>query len=305
MDSHRFDAFTKWVAQTRLSRRTALRQLGWGGMAAGLFGAMAAPMRASAQATPAATPTAGAAGELAANNATLFVQTAASGTFGPNPAATGTPPAATGTDTSATAATPTAAQPAAYRLTLHGHTGETIGFSDRPARNFGEVPTPRFLKSLGFTPADPPNAALVVDTAQAQDAVFLLELMTPAYDPGTQTLTYDANLLQQYPNARGSALTPLAGKAQSTTPAASFESASLFIDDCPDATLYCFDPYDSTKLVGTIPIGYCWDWHKWCCNPCAGIDAQALCGNAFGAACSYGSPATYCQYSLTSPALAC
>ena len=81
-----------------------------------------------------------------------------------------------------------------YLLTLTGHSGETIYFSDRPEREFGEVKTNQFFQSMGFTPANPPNAALVVDAPDQEDDVLLLELFNAAYDEGTQTLTYGSDI---------------------------------------------------------------------------------------------------------------
>ena len=176
---------------------------------------------------------------------------------------------------------------------MHGHTGETIGFSDRPQRNFGEVPTPKFFTGLGFLPNNPPNAALVVDTPQQQGAVVLVELLDPQYDAASQTLTYEANLLHQYPNPKSDGLMALAAQAQSTAPA-SFTNVSLFIDDCPDSTNdTCF--VGGCTSVGTITSGNCWSWATWTCNPCGSyagtcnstysacnsscLDDIALCGN--------------------------
>ena len=260
-----FDALTRRVATTRLSRRGALRQLGAGGLAAGLLGgATLAPRPAGAQATPPATPAASPPAEpaepvagLAANNATLFVQTMASGVLEANPAATGD------------AATPATAQPGAFRLTLQGHHGETIAFSDRPERRFGEVQTSRFLQVMGFTPVDPPNAALVTDLEGQADAVVLLELTAATYDSGTQTLTYEANLLHEYPNRHGSGLASLANATQTTTSAASFSTASLFIDDCPDGAITCVNRNGATEPFAD-PVGYCWNYGHACCAPCAG-----------------------------------
>lgn len=295
MDSARFDRLTVALASRPVTRRRALAAgtTLLSGLASSLRGGRAQP------ATPSTTPTAPATAGLAANNASLFVQTATGGTFQPNPAGSATP-ATVGRGT------PAATQPhGAYLLTLHGHSGETIGFSDRPQRNFGEVKTSRFLQSMGFTPANPPNAALVVDTPQQADAVVLLELMTPAYDSGTQTLIYEANLLHQYPNQRGSALAPLASTVQRATPAATFGSASLFIDDCPDGSITCTDPYTG-DVVGTVPVGYCWSWSLACCAPCCPTcSLQAACDNAFGTACTYGSQTISCNATLNIPEFGC
>jgi len=277
MEANRFDQISKRFAR-RLSRRRALQQLGASGLAAGLLAAAALPAGATAtQGTPAATAVADA---LAANNATSFVQTATGGSFRPNPLA--------GTAASSGPGTPAAAQHGTYLLTLHGHNGETIAFADRPQRTFAEVPTRRFFTGMGFTAVNPPNAALVADLPGQPDAVVLLELLNPEYDAGTQTLTYEANLLHQYPNARGNALAPLVAKAHAPAlPAAlTFGPASLFIDDCPDGNEGCWAPGgDQCVFVGYTTFGNCWSWSTWTCNPCGAYpshcnSAYSICNNS-------------------------
>jgi hypothetical protein len=51
-----------------------------------------------------------------------------------------------------------------HTLTLEHGLGQTVYFSDRPSRDVGATPTPRFLNTLGFSADNPPNAALIVDT---------------------------------------------------------------------------------------------------------------------------------------------
>lgn len=65
--------------------------------------------------------------------------------------------------------------------------GQTLFFSDRSDRIVGMVPTEQFLiggardEGLGFTPADPPNAALVLDDGRT----LVVELIDPEYDAAT------------------------------------------------------------------------------------------------------------------------
>ena len=56
-----------------------------------------------------------------------------------------------------------------YTLTLEQGLGHTIYFSDRPDRIVGAPRPPQFLEGLGFPDDNPPNAALVVETADGQD----------------------------------------------------------------------------------------------------------------------------------------
>jgi hypothetical protein len=265
MDANRFDRVARTFASTRLSRRSALRA-GAAGLA--VSRAASGPRAAAQEATPAA-------GGLAENDASLFVQTATAGSFKPNPAAgAAATPGAAGTPAAES-------RHGAYLLTLEGHAGETIGFSDRPQRAFGEVKTTRFFASMGFTPANPPNAALVADTAEQEDDVLLLELLNPAYDEATKTLSYVADVLQQY---QGEVLKPLAAQQRDRTIAAEFGTASLFIDDCPDITT-CFAP--GLIPVGPVPggpIGACWSWSAFACLPCNGqsLDYYAgVCNNTY------------------------
>ena len=119
----------------------------------------------------------------------LFVQTAAGGSFTANPGA-GTPGATDG-------AIPVGAG-ADFLLTLEGHTGTTVYFSDRPDRVFGEAPTQRFLEGLGFTPTNPPNAALVTRDETGTEDILVVELVAPVFDAPAGSLTYGVNVLSTY-----------------------------------------------------------------------------------------------------------
>ena len=203
MDSRRFDALAKALAAPEQSRRAALRRLGVASLAAVLGAAGLGRARAQ-DATPAASPmTGGAVTEF------LYVQSFAGGTFRPKPGEAGV-----------------------YELTLTGGTGHTVYFADRPERQVGIVPTARVLGAIGFDPANPPNAALVAQTADGEDVV-VVELLAPRYDERTQTLVYDARVLANY---EGEALRHLAARQADPALHESFGQASLFIDGggCPD-----------------------------------------------------------------------
>lgn len=238
MDSDRFDRLARGVAHSRLDRRAALR----GGTAA------VATIFTVAKATGAqGTPTSDQ--ELASDKSTLFVQTAQAGTFVPfDPA------------------TPDATSHGTHVLTLSGHPGQTIGFSDRPQRNFGSLPTGQFLTELGFTPDNPPNAALVVSTP-AGDDVLVVELLNPSYDPDGALLMYEANILAEY---TGAELAPVADQQRDSQLAEEFDRVSLFIDDCPDANpLNCYN-IDCTIVGDLGDQGMCWNWSTITCEPCNG-----------------------------------
>jgi hypothetical protein len=195
MTTHRMDAFARILA-VRLARRRTLRQaaavfLSGGGLA------MAAG-RVRAQTTPTAD-------QDAATGSDLFVHTFRSGTLTPN-----------------------ADEAGVYTLSLEGGMGQTVYFAERPARRLGLVSTAVLLEQLGFTPADPPNAALVAQTPQGED-ILVVELTNPRYDEAAGTLAYEVRLLADYV---GSGLSDLAARQDDDQFAASFTTPHLFIDGC-------------------------------------------------------------------------
>jgi hypothetical protein len=269
MNISRFDSLSRSFS-ARLSRRAAIQA---SGVAAGF--ATASPFRAAAQDIP-ATP------DPLTNDATfLFVQSATSGTFAANPAA-GTPSAG---------GTPTAGGGADYLLTLSGHTGNTIFFSDRPERIFGEAPTERFLDGLGFAATNPPNAALVTNDENGNEDVLVVELFDPSYDADAGTVTYGVNLLSDYEGG----LDFVASRQRGEDLAPEFGAVSLFIDDCSDVS-GCLDYPANAKdsvYVGPLPdgtpSGQCWSWSSFSCNPCSGWSQQDYdnaCNNAYPDQCN-------------------
>jgi hypothetical protein len=195
MNPNRFDALARMLA-ARLPRRRALLH----GVAALTAGAsfVTVERRADAQATPSAA-------EDEAVGSDLFVQAFRAGTLTPDPDASGV-----------------------YTLSLEGSMGQTVYFSDRPARRVGLVSTTILLEELGFTPADPPNAALVAQTAEGED-ILVVELMNPRFDEAAGTLAYDVRLLADY---AGGGLADLAARQDDDQFASAFTTAHLFIDGC-------------------------------------------------------------------------
>ncbi len=164
-----------------------------------------------------------------------------------------------------------------YTLTLDQGMGQTIYFSDRPERLVGAVPTPRFLAGLGFLPDNPPNAALVVETADGQTEIAVVELFTPAYDEATHTATYEVAVLEEWEDALGVGLTQTPNDLAAFGDR--FGAAHLFIDDCPDGLLVCEQFDQNGNLMGQgmaiRPVGACWNWGSACCQPCSGgMDAN-------------------------------
>src|SRR5262249_51573101 len=148
----RFDRLTSAFTTGRLSRRAALAAGGSAG-AAGLSAlALGAGTHQPAVAQE-ATPAAGASGPTF-----LFVQLFERGTWAPKPGEDGV-----------------------YLLTLSGYGDQTLFSPDRPDRIVGTVETARFLDALGFTPANPPNAAVVVRTPAGERDVLVVELFDPVF----------------------------------------------------------------------------------------------------------------------------
>ena len=121
-----------------------------------------------------------------------------------------------------------------YVLTLNGVAPQTVYFSDRPARVAGYVTTESFLKGLGFSDKNPPNAAVEVAQAAEDEDTIVVELRHPVYDAAKATLQYDVTIMA---DAKGG-LAYYDKKRDNKLPRA-FSNVSLFIDDCPPAQVTC------------------------------------------------------------------
>jgi hypothetical protein len=263
VDAHHLDSIAKRFADHRRSRRAALAALAGGGAAA-LAGL--GPVRPSAHATAAqdATPPASPEDEDPAGFGAefLFVQIAGGGTWAAKPGEHGV-----------------------FTLTLTSAAASTIYFSDRPERVVGALPTSRFLDNLGFTPAEPPNAALVAQTEEGED-VLVVELFNPVYEeaPGEAsgaTLTYDARVLADYAAA---GLASLVARQDDATLPDRFGPASLFIDDCASKAFFCLDPHG--QFIGDIgkhPM--CWHASSFDCRTCDVEGVNAICNQTYPAQC--------------------
>lgn len=154
--------------------------------------------------------------------------------------------------------------PGRFILTLNHGLGETIYFSDRPAKVFGSVPTPQFLEALGFTPENPPNAALIGHRDANHKDIVVVELFGPTYDTSTNTATYEVTLLDDWRKL---------DETFEQTPddeqhlPREFTAAHLFIDDCPDLWYTCYN--GTSDLSHKIKVGTCWGWFPLPnCYPC-------------------------------------
>jgi hypothetical protein len=242
MDPTRFDRITKLFADHRLSRRQALTQ-GSAGLVAGALAATGLGTAHAQEATPAATPPAG---EAVDKTMFLFVQSFQSGTVAAKEGADGT-----------------------YTLTLAQGLGQTVYFSDRPERIVGAAPTPQFLEGLGFAPDNPPNAALVVETASGDTEIAVVELTNPTYETTTRTATYDVTVLAEWEESLELGFREAPSDLAAVAP--TFGAAHLFIDDCADGYVSCYDnsPPGNGPGRGRFPnpMGFCYSFPSGC-QPC-------------------------------------
>jgi hypothetical protein len=149
-----------------------------------------------------------------------------------------------------------------HTLTLEQGLGQTVYFSDRPARDVGVTPTPQLLQTLGFSAENPPNAALLVDAGDGESDLAVVELFDPVYDEATHTATYQVRGLEAWEEGLASGLqqesTGLDGIAQD------FGTAHLLIDDCADGYVHCTNNSGGTSIWGPFP--FCYNYAQ--CIPC-------------------------------------
>lgn len=265
MESRRFDQLITSLS-TRLDRRNALSG------AAGLTALGLAQSTRGVRAQD-ATPAIGEAAEES-KLAFLFVQLFDQGTWYPKPD-----------------------EAEVYQLTLTGAAAQTLFFSDRPARIVGTVATAQFLDGLGFTPFNPPNAALVVRTPEGERDVLVIELFNPIYTEdfaiaGGVQVSYEARVLEAY---HGDGLAAWATEQEDAELPETFSDISLFIDDCPDLT-GCYERGIGGARVGDFPggrtYGQCWGLIGGCqpdhpnCNGPTLEDLRAQCNQTYAEACA-------------------
>jgi hypothetical protein len=237
MDATRIDRIAKHFADRRLSRRRVLRR-GGAGIAAGALATGSVRQATAQDAAPAETETPGQTKRF------LFVQSFQSGSVTPKEGVEGT-----------------------FTLTLEQELGQTIYFSDRPERIVGATPTARFLGSLGFSPDNPPNAALVAEVGPGDEVIAVVELFDPAYDEAARRLAYDARPLQDWENRLDVGFDEAPADLAQLAPR--FGAAHLFIDDCPDGDITCeANGLQHGRISNDEHCGYCYNWGAGNCYPC-------------------------------------
>jgi hypothetical protein len=247
VDGSQFDRVTRLFSTRRLSRRTALAGVAAGSAAV----ALGNTVTQAQQATPVAEEK---------DLSFLFLQSFEGASLSPS------------------TASPVAGDEMMYTLTLSAGLGQTLFFSDRPEHIVGTVPTPAFLDALGFTPANPPNAALVGNKANGETEILVLELFNPRYDEPTKTATYDVHILQ---NDERVDMQFTSEPELTAAEESDFTAAHLFIDDCADTTYCCKTA--SGDQAGYITVGTCWSWSKLWCYECR--DDSDVCNATYPDAC--------------------
>jgi hypothetical protein len=208
----------------------------------------------------------------------MFVQTAQNGTWGPK-----------------------AGEDGVYTLTLTGLSAQTVYFSDRPSRVVGQMQTAQFLSGLGFTPVNPPNAALVTTSSNGDADVLVIELFNPVFtenvDPSGSTLVYDARVLENFDESR---LADVAGEQNAEAIPADFIGASLFIDDCPDGAGVCNNAAGEGQGP-TLSTGCCFHLFDGAlCHPCmTEEEGTTMCNQAYPEFCGPLGSATACNLEYT------
>ncbi len=245
MELPRVDGITRRFGELRLSRRQALRQAG-AGLAAGAIVAGGINHATAQEASPVAF-------EDKEWPAYLYVQSFQSGSIAPLDGDDGK-----------------------YKLTLEQGLGQTIFFSDRPERKVGTSPTAEFLKGFSFTPTNPPNAALLVESEPGETHITVLELTNPTYDDATRTATYEVQPLKNYETAIDISFAEEPSDLAHLKTV--FGAAHLFIDDCADGNITCIssndhNPCPNDGICGSFPSqGYCYSNSNPGCYPCDPYD---------------------------------
>ena len=159
-----------------------------------------------------------------------------------------------------------------YTIILEHGFGQTIYFSDRPGRIAGATPTQQFLDNLGFTPDNPPNAAILTHNGAGESTIAVVELFAPDYDATSTTLTYDLAVLDHWEDSTelGFTETPVDLDALGAT----FGATHLFIDGCPTDKVRCMLWHGDLNYerIGTFQTescgGYCYSPTENRCLPC-------------------------------------
>jgi len=248
MESHHFDRLTVSLSM-RFSRRRALT--------AGVAGLVAAGLaRGGPAVAQDATPTAS-----TSTPTTVYIQLADGGSWVPKPDADDV-----------------------YLLTLIDPGEQTLSFTLAPDRYVTTIPTEDLLETLGFTPDNPPNAAIEVVTASGERDVLVVQLMDPVYTVAADgnlgaLLIYEARVLDAY---RGTGLQEWTPEVDDDQLPTEFERVSLFIDNGCWGFTGCFLVEDGVRgaRIGAVPsstnLMRCPGFEPGTCVPCSGNSTETF-----------------------------
>ena len=167
-----------------------------------------------------------------------------------------------------------------YILNLEGVSPQTIAFSDRPERVVEQVAMQKFLDGFCVSSENPPNAAIEVLEGNEEEDVMVVELMHPVYDDANQTLQYNVSILEEPDHSYA-----IFNERHDQSLPDSFGAVALFIDDCPDCTIFCCNSKDT---CWDTRIGTCWKSWPPGCYPCySDSHYRNLCEERFGADYKY------------------
>lgn len=263
MDGFRIEAIRKALDEMQTPRRSLMKAA-----VGGMIGASGAHSAVGQEATPETSDQAG-------DPQFLFVQSFLNGELTPVSSNAASPTSVEPYP----GATPITVPPPDFVLTLSQGLGQTLYFSDRPDRIVGTVPTADFLEGLGFSPVNPPNAALVADVGNGDEEILVVELTNPRYDEATSTATYDVRLLEGFERIDMAFETDVAADRND---AVSYGASHLFIDDCPDGAFTCTTPnaWIGCASPGTLNEGQCWQgFPSFTCGPCR--DYRSICNQLY------------------------
>jgi hypothetical protein len=141
---------------------------------------------------------------------------------------------------------------------------------------------------LGFSPLNPPNAALIAETGEGEEEILVIELVNPVYDAETREVSYDVRILDDSDRVGMTFLHDHHTGAHEWT---DYGVSHLFIDDCASQTISCALP-ETYAWGGDLgaPL-FCWDSANGCCAPCVAEGAEfwnQQCNETFSNACNGG-----------------
>lgn len=120
------------------------------------------------------------------------------------------------------------ASEATHELTVTGGTDRSIYFADRPNREVGTLPTTAMVDAFNAEPDNPPNAALVAQTADGGEEIIVVVLLGGELDAATGDVTYQVALLADF---TGVDVELESQPVTDITEAREYGSSHLFIDD--------------------------------------------------------------------------